>query len=470
MELSAVGERVFAAECILKRRIRKGQIEYLVKWRGWAIKYSTWEPEENILDSRLIAGFEQKERERELYGPKKRGPKPKNFLLKARTHGSEPSLQSRATSHKLKKDIRRCHRLSRRPLPRPDPLAPPHGARPPASPFSETVTILNRRVKPRENKRSRIILNLKVIDGGGTRRVPLSAPAGRPGPARRNIPSRNRIIGRRLSDGPCRGPPPPLRMPGFPMYGKPFGVQQVSPGAAGAQSGTGCSTEGSSDSTASSLRPAGGKAGAAQPAPRYQPPPFPTSSSGSQSGPPSPPHIQAPAPQASPPKLSPQAPPQASRPASAPGSFLPSSPSLSSSSASSSSSSSEDEDEENILDLSVPPGGDRNPRRRRGRHGAQTDQPPTCQSVDPLPLPLQGPSDPPLLSLENPRGLCEGDPDWRPEMAPCCTNVVVTDVTTNLLTVTIKEFCSPPELDQSAPPSPASQTTDTATLTPQPKP
>ncbi|XP_047435049.1 chromobox protein homolog 8b isoform X2 [Mugil cephalus] len=83
MELSAVGERVFAAESIIKRRIRKGRIEYLVKWKGWSPKYSTWEPEENILDSRLFVAFDQRERERELYGPKKRGPKPKTFLLKA---------------------------------------------------------------------------------------------------------------------------------------------------------------------------------------------------------------------------------------------------------------------------------------------------------------------------------------------------------------------------------------------------
>ncbi|XP_061736629.1 chromobox protein homolog 8b [Nerophis ophidion] len=83
MELSAVGERVFAAEFILKRRIRKGRIEYLVKWKGWSPKYSTWEPEENILDSRLFAAFEERERERELSGPKKRGPKPRTFLLKA---------------------------------------------------------------------------------------------------------------------------------------------------------------------------------------------------------------------------------------------------------------------------------------------------------------------------------------------------------------------------------------------------
>ncbi|XP_069569958.1 chromobox protein homolog 8b [Brachyistius frenatus] len=96
MELSAVGERVFAAESIIKRRIRKGRIEYLVKWKGWSPKYSTWEPEENILDSRLFAAFEQRERERELYGPKKRGPKPKTFLLKAQAKYKAKSYEFRS--------------------------------------------------------------------------------------------------------------------------------------------------------------------------------------------------------------------------------------------------------------------------------------------------------------------------------------------------------------------------------------
>ncbi|XP_026216700.1 chromobox protein homolog 8b [Anabas testudineus] len=96
MELSAVGERVFAAESIIKRRIRKGRIEYLVKWKGWSPKYSTWEPEENILDSRLFVAFEQKERERELYGPKKRGPKPKTFLLKAQAKVKGKSYEFRS--------------------------------------------------------------------------------------------------------------------------------------------------------------------------------------------------------------------------------------------------------------------------------------------------------------------------------------------------------------------------------------
>lgn len=98
MELSAVGERVFAAESIIKRRIRKSRIEYLVKWKGWSPKYSTWEPEENILDSRLLAAFEQREHERELFGPKKRGPKPKTFLLKAQAKVKSKSYEFRSES------------------------------------------------------------------------------------------------------------------------------------------------------------------------------------------------------------------------------------------------------------------------------------------------------------------------------------------------------------------------------------
>lgn len=74
MELSSVGERVFAAECIQKKRIRKGRVEYLVKWRGWSHKYNTWEPEENILDVRLLEAFESSQKDT---GPGKRGQKPK---------------------------------------------------------------------------------------------------------------------------------------------------------------------------------------------------------------------------------------------------------------------------------------------------------------------------------------------------------------------------------------------------------
>uniref|UniRef100_A0A672M6A7 Chromobox protein homolog 8-like n=1 Tax=Sinocyclocheilus grahami TaxID=75366 RepID=A0A672M6A7_SINGR len=69
MELSAVGERVFAAESIIKRRIRRGRMGYLVKWKGWSPKYSTWEPEENILDSRLFDSTSRTKGEGDAWRP-----------------------------------------------------------------------------------------------------------------------------------------------------------------------------------------------------------------------------------------------------------------------------------------------------------------------------------------------------------------------------------------------------------------
>ncbi|KAJ1173796.1 hypothetical protein NDU88_005622 [Pleurodeles waltl] len=390
MELSAVGERVFAAESIIKRRVRKGRIEYLVKWKGWAIKYSTWEPEENILDSRLIVAFEQKEREQEMYGPKKRGPKPKNFLLKARAQAdalrisdvhfavkpgpsTSPKLHSSAAVHRLKKDIRRCHRMSRRPLPRPDPLSS-GGTRPPPSPFSETVRILNRKVKPREPKRSRIILNLKVIDKGGGKR-PLPAGSARP-----KIPSRNRVIGKskKYSESTLRSQLQHLKFGSFSLYGKPPPTSQEGErgkvpegGRPGVSSATG----------AMGLCPPGGMA--------YDDDDDEESSSSSS-------ECSSPAP-----ARSHIVPPPPETPCAA----VP------------------DWRESEALDLSLP--SDSAARKRA-----------------PAPPGEQTPSS----DLEEEE---EAAGDWRPDMSPC-SNVVVTDVTSNLLTVTIKEFCTAEDFEKVA--------------------
>ncbi|XP_044163758.1 uncharacterized protein LOC122948058 [Acropora millepora] len=51
-------QSIFAAERILKKRKRKGKMQYRVKWLGYPEDQSTWEPEENILDKRLIEHFE----------------------------------------------------------------------------------------------------------------------------------------------------------------------------------------------------------------------------------------------------------------------------------------------------------------------------------------------------------------------------------------------------------------------------
>ncbi|ERE82475.1 putative chromobox protein [Cricetulus griseus] len=65
----------------LARQRGQGKVEYLVKWKGWPPKYSTWEPEEHILDPRLVMAYEEKEERDRASGYRKRGPKPKRLPL-----------------------------------------------------------------------------------------------------------------------------------------------------------------------------------------------------------------------------------------------------------------------------------------------------------------------------------------------------------------------------------------------------
>ncbi|KAL4239564.1 Chromobox protein 8 [Mactra antiquata] len=54
-----MADRVFIADYIKKKRRRKGNIEYLVKWKGYPTRHCTWEPQENILDNSLIRQFDE---------------------------------------------------------------------------------------------------------------------------------------------------------------------------------------------------------------------------------------------------------------------------------------------------------------------------------------------------------------------------------------------------------------------------
>ena len=47
----------------LFNRIRKGKVEYLVKWLGYDARDSTWEPEEHLNSSICIDQFEMEEME-----------------------------------------------------------------------------------------------------------------------------------------------------------------------------------------------------------------------------------------------------------------------------------------------------------------------------------------------------------------------------------------------------------------------
>ncbi|XP_067164166.1 chromobox protein homolog 2 [Apteryx mantelli] len=96
-ELSSVGEQVFAAECILSKRLRKGKLEYLVKWRGWSSKHNSWEPEENILDPRLLLAFQKKEHEKEVQN-RKRGKRPRGRPRKHVEPEMPPKTKSSSSS------------------------------------------------------------------------------------------------------------------------------------------------------------------------------------------------------------------------------------------------------------------------------------------------------------------------------------------------------------------------------------
>ncbi|XP_061686911.1 E3 SUMO-protein ligase CBX4 [Syngnathoides biaculeatus] len=114
MELPAAGEHVFAVESIEKKRSRKGRAEYLVKWRGWSPKYNTWEPEENILDPRLLDAFEDRERQEQLMGCRKRGPKPKHLLVQVPSFARRSSILAGLHESSLQEDS--CHNTSSVPM------------------------------------------------------------------------------------------------------------------------------------------------------------------------------------------------------------------------------------------------------------------------------------------------------------------------------------------------------------------
>ncbi|XP_037044918.1 polycomb group protein Pc-like [Bradysia coprophila] len=90
------GGGVYAAEKIIQKRIRKGKVEYRVKWQDWTPRYNTWEPEENILDTRLIQMFERSN----AASPLKRGPKKKERHLEPDPESEDDDTETNADDNK----------------------------------------------------------------------------------------------------------------------------------------------------------------------------------------------------------------------------------------------------------------------------------------------------------------------------------------------------------------------------------
>ncbi|RAL53950.1 hypothetical protein DM860_004421 [Cuscuta australis] len=68
-----LAEGFYEIEAVRKKRVRKGKVQYLIKWRGWPETANTWEPVENLSScSDFIEAFEESSRSRSTRGRKRK--------------------------------------------------------------------------------------------------------------------------------------------------------------------------------------------------------------------------------------------------------------------------------------------------------------------------------------------------------------------------------------------------------------
>ena len=60
-KMPAIREDVYEVEELLKNRVVRGKEQYLVKWKGFSLGHSSWEPVSNLRCPRLLQQYREEQ-------------------------------------------------------------------------------------------------------------------------------------------------------------------------------------------------------------------------------------------------------------------------------------------------------------------------------------------------------------------------------------------------------------------------